>query len=209
MYSYLLEQVSLRKTISLSGGWFRQTAKHFPINQANADPWLKFSNPSIYYQYANLLPIQPQSITNTSGICVNRKGTSILYGSLISLIGGWFNQIIFKPIQCQYNANASGQLYSYLFGTSLWGKATSLDGGGFHSDPNHRPSSITDNICQSTANPLIHDHPANRPILAHPMPIHTQYIWPLYSYTGNKNSTGTHHWSRRRMISLLSQKHQF
>ena len=42
-------------------------------------------------------------------------------------------------------------------------------------------------ICQSVTNPT---------------PIHNQYIWPLYVYTRNKISTGTHHWSRRRTISL-------
>ena len=37
------------------------------------------------------------------------------------------------------------------------------------------------------------------------MPIICQCKWPFRSYTGNKLSTGTHHWSRRRMISLRSQ----
>ena len=32
------------------------------------------------------------------------------------------------------------------------------------------------------------------------MPIQCQCKWPFRSYSGNKLSTGTHHWSRRRMI---------
>ena len=41
---------------------------------------------------------------------------------------------------------------------------------------------------------------SNLPIHDQSCPNTGQYIWPTCSYTGNKLSTGTHHWSRRRMI---------
>ena len=51
------------------------------------------------------------------------------------------------PIQCQLTANTSG-LSVLIQGTrTLLGLTISLDGGWFHSDPNHRSSSILDNIC--------------------------------------------------------------
>ena len=46
---------------------------------------------------------------------------------------------------------------------------------------------------------------SNLPIHDQSCPNTGQYIWPLYVYTGNKNSTGTHHWSRRRTVSNTFQ----
>ena len=94
----------------------------------------------------------------------------------------------YLPIQCQSHVNASGQLYSYLFGTSLWGKATSLDGGGFgsiHSQFGNPPIHYNVNPGQPSSN---HVSIQVNPVSIHPrsgtnlvaiwvnqLPIHCQF----------------------------------
>ena len=62
-----------------------------------------------------------------------------------------------QPILPQYRPIHLDNCTLIFWNKSLWGMATSLSRGRFH-------SSILDNICQSTANPLTHDHPANPPM---------------------------------------------
>ena len=141
------------------------TANPVTIWQSHA-----ISSLPIQYQSANLLLIQCQSITNTSDLCVNRKGTSILYGSLTSLIGGWFcNQI-----SDQSNANPMPMQVdncTLIFLEQVYrGKLL------VSTEDDFTPIPITD-LLQSRTISATYPRPSCQS--TNPMPIHNQYIWHL------------------------------
>ena len=156
---------------------FPNPGQYLPIHQKyiTANPvtiWQShaISSLPIQYQSANLLLIQCQSITNTSDLCVNRKGTSILYGSLTSLIGGWFcNQI-----SDQSNANPMPMQVdncTLIFLEQVYrGKLL------VSTEDDFTPIPITD-LLQSRTISATYPRPSCQS--TNPMPIHNHYIWHL------------------------------
>ena len=95
-----------------------------------------------------------------------------------------------------------------------WDPTTGLDGGWFQQTMSNKSEHVanpTPILCQciwqmysylTNADPWLNfSNPLPiRQSVPNLMPIQCQCKWPFRSYSGNKLSTGTHHWSRRRMI---------
>ena len=108
-----------------------QQTQSITFPPAQCQPPISNANPSILYQYANPMPINSQYIWPFRSYTGNKlsTGTQLMVSTEDDFNRQCFINQSTLPIQCQYNANTTRQMYSYLLEQVSLRKTISLSGG--------------------------------------------------------------------------------
>ena len=117
-----------------------QQTQSITFPPAQCQPPISNANPSILYQYANPMPINSQYIWPFRSYTGNKlsTGTQLMVSTEDDFNRQCFINQSTLPIQCQYNANTTRQMYSYLLEQVSMRQTISLSGGWFQQTMFHK-----------------------------------------------------------------------